>query len=132
MPQTVKPISSRSYVITAADNGVILDLGPAATSQSVGTFVLQFNPDVESDYAVVVMGRCWGQAALDQNVPFMPIPYRRVTLSNVASDYAIVIATLSGASMIQVPANWSIGLMVSATAGKCSLVSWDLQGSSAP
>lgn len=132
MAQIVKPISARSYIITSADNGLILTLGPAATSTSVGTFIVQFNPDVDSDYTVAVMGRCWGQAAKDQNVPFVPIPYRRVSLANVASDYAIVSDTLSGPALIQVPANWEIGLLVAVSAGTCSVCSMDLLGSSNP
>lgn len=132
MSQATKPISSRSYQITPDDDGLILDLGPASNSQSVGTFVIQFNPDVDCDYTVAVMGRTWGAAAAAADVPFLPIPYRRVTLNNVASDYAIVSATVSGASMIQVPANWAIGLLVSCTAATCRVVSWDLPGNSAP
>lgn len=132
MAQTIKPISGRSYGITSADNGLILSLGPAGTSSSVGTFIVQFNPDVLSDYQVAVMGRVWGPAAKDKNVPFLPIPYRRCTLNNVASDYAIVSEFITGASMIQVPANWEIGFLVSCSAGLCDVVSWDLQGNSNP
>lgn len=132
MSQVVKPISSRSYVITSADNGLVLTLGPAATSSSVGTFVVQFNPDVDSDYQAVVMGRCWGPAAADKNVPFVPIPYRKVTVANVAQKYEMVSDTVSGATLIQVPANWEVGLLVSCSAGTCSVCSWDLAGSSNP
>lgn len=132
MAQTVKPISARSYIITSADNGLILTLGPAATSTSVGTFIVQFNPDVDSDYTAVVMGRCWGTAAQAQGVPFVPIPYRRVSLANVASDYAIVSDNLNGAALIQVPANWEIGLLIATTQGTCSVCSMDLLGSSNP
>ncbi len=132
MAQAIKTASNRKWIITPADHGLILDFGAAATSQSTGTFVFQFNPDVDCDYSVVVMGRTWGAAAADADVPFMPIPYRRVTLNNVASDYAIVSDAVSGASMIQVPANWAIGMLVACTTGKCSVVSWDLAGSSNP
>lgn len=128
----VKPISNRTYAIIPDDNGVILTLGPAATSTSVGTFVIQFNPDGASDYSAVVMGRIWGQAAKEKNVPFLPIPYRRCTLNNAASDYAIVSDAITGASLIQVPANWEIGLLVAVTAGSCTVCSWDLQGNSNP
>lgn len=133
MPSVIiKPVSGRTYLITPDDNGKILDFGPGATSSNVGTFVFQFNPDAASDYIVKVMGRCWGAAATDAQVPFVPLPYRRVTIANAASDYNIVSADLSGVNLIQVPANWSIGLAVIASVGTCRVVSWDLQGSSAP
>lgn len=132
MAQDVKYISNRTYGITADDNGKILSFGPGATSSSVGTFVIQFIPDGVSDYTVTVMGRVWGQAAKDVGAEFMPIPYRRCTLANVASDYAIVSDAVSGASLIQVPANWEVGLLVGATQGTCDIVSWPLQGTSNP
>lgn len=132
MPQVVKPISNRTYVIEAKDHGLILTLGPAATSSDVGTFVIQFNPDASSDFEVVVMGRCWGVAAQSLQVPFLPIPYRRCTIANAASDYAIVSDPVSSASLLQVPANWEIGLLVSCTTGSCGVASWPLQGNSNP
>lgn len=128
----ITPISNRTYVITPADNSYILDMGPGGTSSSVATMVIQFNPSGDSDYQVIVMGKVWGEAARLLNVPFVPIPYRRVTLANVASDYAIVSAPVTGASLIQVPANWAIGLAVITTVGTCQVASWPLQGSSNP
>lgn len=132
MATIIKPASGRTFDLTAAVNGIILDLGPGATSSSVGTFIIQFNPDTLSDYEVIVMGRCWGAASAAKNIPFMPIPYRRAVLNNVASDYAIVSDPITGPCMIQVPANWSVGLLVACSVGTCSVVSWDLQGSSNP
>ncbi len=132
MAQTVKPISARSYIITSADNGLILTLGPAATSTSVGTFIVQFNPDVDSDLTAVVMGRCWGAAAQAQGVPFVPVPYRIVSLNNVAQDYSIVSAAITQPALIQIPANWEIGFLVGTTQGTCSVCSMDLLGSSNP
>lgn len=132
MPQVIKQVSTRSHVITAENNGVILSIGPGSTSSSVGTMVIQFNPDASSDFSGVIMGRCWGQAAKDQDVPFVPIPYRRCTVNNVASDYAIVSDPVSGATLIQIPANWEIGILVAASAGECSMCSWNLPGNSNP
>lgn len=132
MPSIVKAASSRSYLITPNDNGLILDFGPGASSSTVGTFVFQFNPDATSDYTVLLMGRAFGAAAVAAGVPFVPIPYHRVTINNVAQDYAMSAAVISGPSLIQVPANWDVGLYVSTTVGSCQVVSWDLQGSSAP
>lgn len=132
MAVVTKPISSRKHTITAADNGLFLELGPGATAQSVGVFTLQFNPDTDYDGSVVVMGRVFGPAAADANVPPLPISYRALTVNNVAADFSVVsAAAITGPTMIQVPSNGvSIGLLVAVTAGSCTLVSWDLQGSS--
>lgn len=132
MPDIITPASSRSLTITAANNGQILDLGPGSSALSVGTFVIQFVPDVTCDYSAIIMGRVFGGAAKDAGAPFQPIPYRRVVLANVASDYNIVTTTVSGASMIQVPANWAVGLFIAITTGSCAIVSMDLRGNSTP
>jgi hypothetical protein len=132
MPDIVKQVSSRAVIITAQHNGLILTFGPASTSSLVGTFIMQFNPDVDSDFSAVVMGRCWGQFAKDRGVPFMPIPYRIASLGNVAKDYAIVSDTITKPALIQIPANWEVGLLVAVTRGACSVCSWNLPGSSAP
>lgn len=135
MPQrsdVTKPISSRIYTITAADNGLILDLGPAATQSNVGTFTLQFQPDITSDFQAIVMGVIYGHASNNANVAFVPVPYRRISLADVASDYALVKDPITGAALIQVPANGlSVGLLVACTKGTCTLVSWDMNGPSA-
>lgn len=122
--------SNRRFTIKASDNGNILEMGPAANATSVGVMVIQFNPDQSSDYEATVMGRCFGQNAAD--CPYVPIPYRRVTLNNIASDYAVVHDAITGASLIQVPANWAIALLVSCTAGSCVVASQDLLGNSTP
>lgn len=132
MPPIVKQVSSRSHIITSANDGMILTIGPAATTTSIGTMVIQFNPDVASNFSVVVMGRCWGQAAKDQDVPFVPISYRVASLNNVAQLYELAIAAISQSALIQIPGNWEIGLLVSCSAGECSMTSWPLLGNSAP
>lgn len=132
MPDLVKQVSSRAVIVTAQHNGLILTFGPASTSSQVGTFVMQFNPDVDSDFQAVVMGRCWGQAAKDLGVPFMPIPYRIASLNNVAKDYAIVSAVITAPALIQIPANWEIGLLIAATLGTCAVCSWNIPGPSTP
>lgn len=132
MPDLVKQVSSRAVIVTAQHNGLILTFGPASTSSQVGTFVMQFNPDVDSDFQAVVMGRCWGQAAKDLGVPFMPIPYRIASLNNVAKDYAIVSAVITQPALIQIPANWEIGLLIAATLGTCAVCSWNIPGPSTP
>ena len=126
----IKPRSSRKFGISASDNGDILEIGPAGTSSSGGVMAIQFVPDVNYIGSVVLVGKVFGQAAKDAGAPFMPISYRRVTVNNVASDYAIVSDPITGATTIQVPSNGiSIGLLVTCSAGICQVVSMDLQGS---
>lgn len=121
---------------TASQTGApFLELGPAGTSLSVSLMMIQFNGTQLFDGLFNVMGRIMGPAADAVDVPFIPIPYRRVTINNVAQDYAFSTVPISGggATLIQVPANgMSIVLqMAAATLGTCDIVSWDLQGSSA-
>lgn len=127
---TVKA-GSRSYVLTSAANGQLIELGPAGTTQSVSTLMLQVNVDALWNGQFVVMGRTLGAAADAANVPFEPIPYRRVSLNNVAQEYAIVSDAVGGNAILQIPANgMSIALLVAASAGMAQLVMWDLQGPS--
>lgn len=132
----VSKISSRTYKITSADHGNFLELGPAATSGQMGAFVLQFDPAAGWDGTLVLYARPFGQAADATNVPFLPVPYRRIALGAgnavVAADYQLVSDALVGEALIQVPANGlSIAILVAASQGACTMVSWPLQGTSA-
>lgn len=128
----IKAISSRLYVMTPLDNGLILDLGPAGVAGSTGVFTIQFTPDVQWNGSIVVMGVIMGSASDNAQIPFLPVPYRRVTVNNVASDYNMVIDQITGATKIQVPSNGdAIGLEVSVTQGTCTVASWDMNGPSA-
>lgn len=124
-------ISNRSYLITALSDGNILDMGPATSGSTPGTWIIQFNPSVDFSGSIVILGRVFGPAAAAANIPMMPVPYRRVTINNVASDYAMVIDQIATPSIIQVPSNaLAIGLAVTCSAGSCMVVSWDLNGPS--
>ncbi len=125
---------NRRFTIRPENNGDILEIGPGSTPNFVGTFVIQFNPDINWQGSVVVLARLTGAAAADANIPFLPVPYRRVTINNVASDYAFTSDTLTVASgtKIQVPASMdSIGLLVACSAGSCTFLCQDLNGPSA-
>src|ERR1700742_3619813 len=112
-PIVTRKVSNRSYLVTPLDNGQLLELGPAGTTTSVSTYVVQFNIDGSWSGSFVVMGRTMGTAADQANVPFEPIPYRRVSLNNVAQEYAIVSDPIGTAAIIQAPATgMSIGLLV--------------------
>lgn len=119
-------------VITSADNGNTLDLGPAGTEKFAGTFVFQFNPSVDFQGSIVVLGRLFGPASAAASLPFLPVPYRRVTVNNVASDYNFVFDQITGATKIQVPSNGdAIGFAVVCAQGTMTYVGWDLNGPSA-
>ncbi len=123
--------SNRYRVITSADHGNWLEIGPASTSMFVGTFVIQFNPDVFWSGAIVVGARVV-TAENAPDMPFLPIPYRRVTVNNVASDRAFVADQITGATKIEVPSSQdSIGFLVSCLGGNMTYACWDLQGPSA-
>lgn len=129
-----KQVSSRAFAISQANlppDGMY-DLGPAATSHGVGTFVIQFVPDGAWVGQIAVLGRCFGVGAQDVDAQPMAIPYRRVNVAGAASDYAIVSDTITQPGIIQVPANGlSVILAVSCEAGSCAVTSWDLMGPSA-
>ena len=128
--QTV-PASNRSFQITPLNDGQLLEVGPAASSQ-VGTFVIQINPDLNFIGQIAVLGRAYGEGARSLNMPAVKIPYRRVTLAGVASDYTLVSDFITGPALIQVPANGiSVILEVACAAGTCGVALWDLEGSGA-
>lgn len=122
----------RSYRVTTTDNGNFLNIGNAASGR-VGTWLVHWVPDLSfAGGGLTVYGRGYGKPASDAGVPWATIPYRRINVAGVASDYAIVTATVGAAGMIQIPANGlAVALGVSCTAGFGWLYSWDLNGPSA-
>lgn len=126
----IKPVSSRFYLVTTADQGDILEFGPAASAGNVGVFTFEFAPSLDFLGSFKVMGKVFGLAAAPG--PFLPIAYRRVNINALASDYAIVADDVVPAAIIQVPANgMKIAMLVTVTQGTCGIYSWDMQGPSA-
>lgn len=128
---------ARRYVVTTSTANMagwpFLELGPAGTTQQVSTMVIQFTPTVDFVGQFVVCGRNLGVAANEVDVPFVPVPYRRVNLNNLASDYTIVSDPISGVAKIAVPASGdSIALLCAISAGQMTITSWDLQGNATP
>lgn len=123
--------SNRAFSVTPADDGQILELGPAGSGQQVATFAIQINPNLGWNGQVVVVGRAFGKAAADVSVPWLQQPYRRVNLNNVPQDRAVVSDPIDGVAQIEVPSNgWSIGLLVTCVSGAADVVSWPLNGPS--
>lgn len=120
--------AGREYRVTSADHGKILFFGNASDGR-VGTFVVQWVPDASFAGSFAVTGRVYGKPASDNGVPFDPIPYRRVTLANVASDRELVADTLTTPFLIEVPSNGiAVGLLCACTDGFGTLYSWPLNG----
>ena len=123
---------SRKFVAQPAQNGNIAVIGNAADGR-VGTWMVQFVPSEDFVGSFGIVGRAYGKVAGDDEVPYQSVPYRRVSLNGVASDYAIATAAVGGtADIIQIPSNGlNIGLLIAASAGECAVYSWDLNGPSA-
>lgn len=132
MPTNATPANiGKAYRLTTADNGQTLFLGDASSSRtSVKT--IHWVPDVTFVGAgFSVVARCYGPTPDTNGVPWLPVPYRRVNLSGVASDRAVVSDSLPATGfLIEVPANGVVlALVSSATGGAGWLYSWDLVGS---
>src|SRR5262245_12788660 len=109
----ITPGSNRYYKIGTKDDGNILEVGSGSTGAKVGVMVFQFNPDINWVGSIAILGRLTGITAVAVALPFLPIPYRQVTINNVASDYSFSSAVLviTSGTKIQVPSNMdSIGL----------------------
>ncbi len=129
---TTKGRSQRYFVVKPDDDGDIADMGPAGTAALVATYTIQFIPSADFAGQFAVLGRVAGNAAQTAGVVMATIPYRRINVNGVASDYNIVTDVISGPGIIQVPANGlAVGLLIACSAGTCTVISADLSGPSA-
>jgi len=114
-------------------NGDILVIGNTMDENPSGAVRLWFAPGIGADAVFTVMGRAPRISTADTTAPWIPIPYRRVTLDNVASDYAIVSASVSGTSSILVPSTGgAVGLLVAMNVGEVVIYSQLVTGSTTP
>lgn len=128
------PIGS-PFRVLPAQNGQTLSFGSTSDENPNGAWHLMFVPTVDFDGSVVVMGRTPRISTADLTVPWMPVPYRRITLNNVASDWGIVSTeiTIDGPYQILVPSSgMAIGLQVACAAGQCMIYSQKMTGSTIP
>lgn len=129
---TIFPIST-PFRVLPAQSGNILAIGNTSDENPSGAVRIWFVPDVTSDATFTVVGRAPRISTADTTTPWIPIPYRRVTLNNLASDYAIVSAAVSGTSSILVPTTGgAVGLLVAMNAGECAIHSIPVEGSTTP
>ena len=113
------PVSGQRFTITSANQGGTAVFGNVSDQNPFGTWTFQFMPDESFVGTVAIMGRAARFPTTDTSLAFVPIPYRRVTIANVASDYTLVSAQLVGTpDIIMVPANGlAIGLAMTCSAG---------------
>lgn len=129
----VFPIGGPSFVLQPAQNGNILVAGNTSDENPNGAVRFWFIPDVGCDAVFTVMGRPPRLSTADGSVPWVPIPYRRITLNNAASDYAIVSDNVSGVSSILVPTvGGQVGLFVTVTTGNCTICKVNVNGATSP
>lgn len=124
------------FLVTTAQDGQIASYGNVSDENPNGAWTFQFVPtDINWSGQFAIVARTPGISTSDTTVPWVPVPYRRVCLNNVASDYALVsgILVVSGPTIIQVPANGvSIGLLMSITTSTCTIYAKAMNGATTP
>lgn len=122
------------FRVLPPQNGQILAYGNTSDENPSGCWTFQFAPDIGSDAAFIVMGRTPRISTADTSVPWVPIPYRRITVNNVASDYTVVADTIGATTtVIQVPSNGlAVGLLVAMTVGETTIYAQHMEGATAP
>lgn len=137
MPTNATPRNiGTTYELTTDDNGMTLFLGDASPSRT-SVMTIQWVPTlpvVGDGFSLVarIYGNGGPTNSPDANAtPFLPIPYRRINLAGVASDRAVVSATLPMEGfIIEVPANGQqLSIIPSITSGSGWLYHWSTMGS---
>lgn len=128
------PVGS-PFRVLPAQNGQVASFGSTSDENPSGAWHLMFVPSIDFDGAFVVQGRTPRISTADLTVPWLPIPYRRITVNNVASDWSIVTDTLaiSGPYQILVPASgMAISALIACNTGQCMIYSQKMTGSTIP
>lgn len=131
MPTGASPLNlgRAANLSLTENNGGIYTLGNGNDGRT-SVMTIQFATNQNWQGTISVLGRIYGPPANADNVGFLPIPYRRVILGPTASDRALVSDPLTGAFLIEVPANGiTVALSIGTTAGFGRLYSWPLFGS---
>ena len=125
----------REFRVLPAQNGQIAAYGPTSDENPNGAWFFSFVPSLDFDGQFAVMSRSPRVQPSDTSVPWVPVPYRRVTVNNAASDYAIVPDVIAPAAPYQVlvPAiGMAIGLLIECNAGSCFVYAQKMTGSTIP
>lgn len=128
MPGRIRPIST-------AQSGDLYILGNTSNEADVGGWAISLIPDAGVSFvgSIAIMGRPEGKGASDNNVGFVPFPYRCIVINGVPQQYQFDTIPLVGICHIQVPSNgWSNAIAVVVTQGSASIYNRPLQGCTAP
>jgi hypothetical protein len=128
--------AARRQPITASQSGQFVVLGNVSPSQ-VGTWRVQFVPDELWQGSLTPMGRSAGKDAHDDSVGFATVPYRRVQLNGIASDYRLMtdaaVLPIATDFTVLVPATGlAVAFLIECTAGSGVLYSQPLEGLASP
>lgn len=97
----VRVNGERSFKIDGANQ---YQLGDAALGV-VGTLAIHIVNDATLVGAITVKARSRVKDASDANIPFLPIPYEKLYLNGAVGDGSLVSTTITGDSIILVPAS---------------------------
>lgn len=130
----------QKFAATVAVDGLVGSYGSTSDENPVGGWNLQFIPDLNWTGSIAVVGRSPRISTADLSVPWIPVPYRRICLNNVAQDWAIVpgsdpnwVIVVTGPCMIEVPCNgFAVGLLFAVGQGTCQIRANKFEGAGAP
>lgn len=124
MTKIIYPANAADWTASQEYNGLFLEVGTSGTTDRTGVVVIQFVPDVDfvGEFAVMARPRNQPTTAADTGAPFLPVGYIAINVNGAAVDRLYSSALVTGAGIIEVPANGlSVGLLVSCTGGTCDL-----------
>lgn len=127
--------TGRIRPITTDTNGDIYILGNNSNEADVGGWAISLIPDAGGAFvgSIAILMRPEGKGAFDNNVGFVPCPYRCIVINGVPQTYQLDNIPLVGVCHIQVPSNgWSNAFAVVCSQGSASVYSRPLQGCTAP
>lgn len=119
----------RAQTITVLNNGDRFRLNNTSDESCGGAWQVEFMPGPSFVGSFVILGRNANYQTHDAAVGFMPVPYRRICIDNVARDYALAPDIITGAALILVPANaLSLAILVACSSGTCDIFSLPITG----
>jgi hypothetical protein len=124
--------SGPKYQINADENALLLEFGIGSETFVVGCVSIQLDPTFDFVGTLRVLGRSLGQVAENDSAPFVPIPYRLISLGGVANlTRALVSDDLTQSAIIEVPVSGLTGaFLIACTAGSCDCFRTPLEGPS--
>ena len=120
------------YNVSVEENALLLEFGIGSAVTRVGCVSIQFDPTFDFVGSINVLGRSLGQVAETNAAPFVPIPYRLISLGGEANlTRALVSDQITQSCIIEVPISGLTGaLLIACSAGSCDCFKWNLEGPS--